>query len=342
MACCSTRASRRRGAGRRTGGYRGQLVTARIDGRMHTGDELDLRFAEVGGDVRMGQRGAERARMGRRCQHAVRPYPQTLLFDAPQEPLKHGRRKCTQGLLLVIQAASPDPRRRGVYATLSWERAGPCVNPLSSDRRKAHSAPAQRRAVVSSRNENGDESIDDASDRSGRRRTDSVLAEHPAPARRDDAGGTDVVPDRLCGPERIPKQRRAARLHDPVLQSPGGVAVAALRTCRPARSVFRRRRRRRRRPRAGIPRRARHGFQPEVERPGATAQPAHEFRYSNGSIAQAKANARAHYGLGKSFIEPWLDRDRHALHVRVLEARARGRSRRRSATRWITSAARCG
>ena len=34
----------------------------------------------------------------------------------------------------------------------------------------------------------------------------------------------------------------------------------------------------------------------------------HEFRYSNRSIAQAKANARAHYGLGRAFYEPWLDR----------------------------------
>ena len=34
----------------------------------------------------------------------------------------------------------------------------------------------------------------------------------------------------------------------------------------------------------------------------------HEMRFSNKSIAQAKANARFHYGLGKAFYEPWLDR----------------------------------
>ncbi len=33
----------------------------------------------------------------------------------------------------------------------------------------------------------------------------------------------------------------------------------------------------------------------------------HEWRRSNRSIAQAKANARFHYGLGKAFYEPWLD-----------------------------------
>jgi cyclopropane-fatty-acyl-phospholipid synthase len=34
----------------------------------------------------------------------------------------------------------------------------------------------------------------------------------------------------------------------------------------------------------------------------------HEFRFSNKSIAQAKANARFHYGLGEPFYKLWLDR----------------------------------
>ena len=33
----------------------------------------------------------------------------------------------------------------------------------------------------------------------------------------------------------------------------------------------------------------------------------HELRYSNRSIAQAKANARFHYGLGQAFYRHWLD-----------------------------------
>jgi len=33
----------------------------------------------------------------------------------------------------------------------------------------------------------------------------------------------------------------------------------------------------------------------------------HELRYSNHSLAQAKANARAHYGLGAGFYRRWLD-----------------------------------
>ena len=34
----------------------------------------------------------------------------------------------------------------------------------------------------------------------------------------------------------------------------------------------------------------------------------HEFRFSNRSIAQAKANARFHYGHGETFYRYWLDR----------------------------------
>ncbi len=34
----------------------------------------------------------------------------------------------------------------------------------------------------------------------------------------------------------------------------------------------------------------------------------HEARHSNRSIAQAKTNARFHYGLGQAFYRPWLDR----------------------------------
>lgn len=33
----------------------------------------------------------------------------------------------------------------------------------------------------------------------------------------------------------------------------------------------------------------------------------HELRYANRNPAQAKANARAHYGLGTDFYRPWLD-----------------------------------
>src|SRR5882672_1693297 len=50
------------------------------------------------------------------------------------------------------------------------------------------------------------------------------------------------------------------------------------------------------------------GFNRKRNRLVAVRNRWHEFRFSNRSIAQAKANARAHYGLGRQFYEPWLDR----------------------------------
>src|SRR3979490_116910 len=46
---------------------------------MNAGDELDLRLAEVGGDVRMGERRAEQRRMRRRGQQTVRLHAQAFL-----------------------------------------------------------------------------------------------------------------------------------------------------------------------------------------------------------------------------------------------------------------------
>jgi cyclopropane-fatty-acyl-phospholipid synthase len=40
---------------------------------------------------------------------------------------------------------------------------------------------------------------------------------------------------------------------------------------------------------------------------GAVENNLHEWRYSNRNAAQAKANARAHYGLGEAFYRLWLD-----------------------------------
>lgn len=50
------------------------------------------------------------------------------------------------------------------------------------------------------------------------------------------------------------------------------------------------------------------GFNAERNPLVAARNRLHERRYSNRSVAQAKANARAHYGLPKAFYERWLDR----------------------------------
>ena len=49
------------------------------------------------------------------------------------------------------------------------------------------------------------------------------------------------------------------------------------------------------------------GFDSRFNPLGAVENNLHEWRYSNRSVEQAKANARAHYGLGEAFYRLWLD-----------------------------------
>jgi cyclopropane-fatty-acyl-phospholipid synthase len=49
------------------------------------------------------------------------------------------------------------------------------------------------------------------------------------------------------------------------------------------------------------------GFDSRFNPIGAVENNLHEWRHSNRSPAQAKANARAHYGLGEAFYRLWLD-----------------------------------
>ncbi len=80
--------------------------------------------------------------------------------------------------------------------------------------------------------------------------------------------------------------------------------------------------RRRRRPRADVPRRLRQ--RPRLRSPNRLVKLRnrwHELQHSNRSLAQAKANARFHYGLGVEFYRPWLDAARHDVHLRLLEGR---------------------
>ncbi|ARP88445.1 cyclopropane-fatty-acyl-phospholipid synthase [Bordetella genomosp. 9] len=49
------------------------------------------------------------------------------------------------------------------------------------------------------------------------------------------------------------------------------------------------------------------GFEKRSSLLNASENRLHELRYSNHSIAQAKANARFHYGLGTRFYKLWLD-----------------------------------
>ena len=60
----------------------GELVEAVVNAVVHTRHQLQLRFAEIGGDVRMGQGRAQGCRMGRACQGTVRRHTQAFLLDA--------------------------------------------------------------------------------------------------------------------------------------------------------------------------------------------------------------------------------------------------------------------
>jgi hypothetical protein len=60
----------------------GQLLQAAVGIGMHAGDQLELALAEVGGDVRMGERRAERYRMRREGERAVGAHAQAFLLDA--------------------------------------------------------------------------------------------------------------------------------------------------------------------------------------------------------------------------------------------------------------------
>jgi cyclopropane-fatty-acyl-phospholipid synthase len=61
------------------------------------------------------------------------------------------------------------------------------------------------------------------------------------------------------------------------------------------------------RPGARVSRRLRQRLRPD-QKPLVTIRNRwHEWRFSNRSIAQAKANARFHYGLGEPFYRQWLD-----------------------------------
>ena len=69
----------------------------------------------------------------------------------------------------------------------------------------------------------------------------------------------------------------------------------------------------------------------------------HELRYSNRSIAQAKANARFHYGLGQRVLQAVARRAGDDVHVRVLERGdedARGGAAQQDGSRLPQGAAR--
>ena len=84
----------------------GELLQAGLDARVHPGDELELRLAEVGGDARVRQRGAETGGMRRARERAVGVHPQALLFHAAAKAPEAFRAEFLQTMFETGQAES--------------------------------------------------------------------------------------------------------------------------------------------------------------------------------------------------------------------------------------------
>ncbi len=84
-----------------------QFRQARLGIRVHAGDQLELRLAVVGGDVRMRQRRAQRRRVRRECQRAAGLHAQALLLDAAAHGLKARGFDSGQSVGDTAQATSP-------------------------------------------------------------------------------------------------------------------------------------------------------------------------------------------------------------------------------------------
>ena len=76
----------------------GELLDARVRVRMHAGDELELRLAEIGGDVRVRQGSAERAGVRRCREAAVGRDAQAFLLDAAHKAAQRVRRQRCQAV----------------------------------------------------------------------------------------------------------------------------------------------------------------------------------------------------------------------------------------------------
>ena len=148
-ACCSTRARHRRYAGRRTDGSPSVPARHACNVGLHAGNELELRLAEVGGDVRMRECRAKLRRMRRRsraCHRAARAgslsrcrAPDASAYRAKARPvdIPHAPSAVLPGISLVDNCA---PRRRCGGA------------PPSTRRRQRHRPHYAFRGAVCGRN----------------------------------------------------------------------------------------------------------------------------------------------------------------------------------------------
>ena len=96
-----------------------QLLQAGLRRQMDTGDQLELRFAEIGGDVRMRQRRAQAGRMRGQRERAVRANAQAFFFDPASECHQGRGRNRAQSF---IEQGHGGHRRRDETARIETHR----------------------------------------------------------------------------------------------------------------------------------------------------------------------------------------------------------------------------
>jgi hypothetical protein len=77
----------------------GQLQQAGVGVGVDAGDQLELALAEIGGDVRVGERRAEARRVRRERERPVGPNAQALLLDPASQLTQRARGQGAQPVL---------------------------------------------------------------------------------------------------------------------------------------------------------------------------------------------------------------------------------------------------
>jgi hypothetical protein len=108
---------------------RGELLEAALHAGVHAGDELELRFAEIGGDVRMRERRPEPRRVRRRGERAVGPNAEALLLDAAPDPVQSPRPQRAKTFADGLHAAACGRIIGAMKALVVHSRCG--CNPLA-------------------------------------------------------------------------------------------------------------------------------------------------------------------------------------------------------------------
>ena len=102
-----------------------QLRQAGLGVRVHAGDQLELRLAEIGRDVRVRQRRTERRRMRRQRERAARLRAQAFLLDAAPDAQQGVGREPAQAVLQYRHALVPfRVRANGTRRRVTSQAAG--------------------------------------------------------------------------------------------------------------------------------------------------------------------------------------------------------------------------